>query len=262
VWSASALGGYSGLSGTSLSTPVVAGGLALILEAHPGWSLDQLFTAIRTTASMANNPNNDFGWGIPRFFDMFAVSGYFTVFRENPVAAVGDTITLTIALFDSTSAPGGVHQISVAVETGTAQLLGDPVPSGQDTLVQQVFFPMPGVQALRFLDSVTGQTLVREITVFGQVSFDFVVAPNPAIDSVVFLFNLKQPSRTEITVFNVAGDRVADLTIQGTDAYAGLNRMSWNATNEFGGDIASGVYIANLRTGSGNETIKFAFVDK
>jgi hypothetical protein len=55
---------YFYLFGTSLSTPTVAGTAALIMEAHPTWTAQQVRTAILQTASRAAHPNNDFGWGI------------------------------------------------------------------------------------------------------------------------------------------------------------------------------------------------------
>ena len=51
-------------SGTSASTPLVAGGAALIKQARPSWSPMQIREAIMMSASMADNINNDYGYGI------------------------------------------------------------------------------------------------------------------------------------------------------------------------------------------------------
>jgi serine protease AprX len=56
--------GYWYLGGTSLATPLVSGLAALVMEAHPDWTAQQVRAAIRNTASTASDPNNDFGWGI------------------------------------------------------------------------------------------------------------------------------------------------------------------------------------------------------
>jgi len=56
--------GYRTASGTSFSCPLTSGVAALVLSRSPNLTPDQVREALRETASMANNPNNDFGWGI------------------------------------------------------------------------------------------------------------------------------------------------------------------------------------------------------
>jgi subtilisin family serine protease len=56
--------GYSNASGTSFSTPLVAGAVALLLEVHRDWTPAQVRQALLTTAGSSQNPNNDYGWGI------------------------------------------------------------------------------------------------------------------------------------------------------------------------------------------------------
>lgn len=55
---------FTAVSGTSLSAPLVAGSVALLLEAHPTWGPVEVRQALISTASNAASPNNDFGWGI------------------------------------------------------------------------------------------------------------------------------------------------------------------------------------------------------
>lgn len=55
---------YTTASGTSFACPLTAGVGALLLGAHPGTSPWLLREALRTTASRAGAPDNDFGWGI------------------------------------------------------------------------------------------------------------------------------------------------------------------------------------------------------
>ena len=55
---------YSRLSGTSLACPLVAGAAALIIQARPDWSAMEVRDAIMMTASMADNPDNTYGYGI------------------------------------------------------------------------------------------------------------------------------------------------------------------------------------------------------
>lgn len=51
-------------SGTSFACPLVAGCAAVLLSARPDWTPLQVREALMMTASQANNPDNNFGWGI------------------------------------------------------------------------------------------------------------------------------------------------------------------------------------------------------
>ena len=55
---------YGVASGTSFSCPLTSGVVALVLQAHPDYTVDQLLEAVRTTASQANAPDRLLGWGI------------------------------------------------------------------------------------------------------------------------------------------------------------------------------------------------------
>jgi len=51
-------------SGTSFSTPLIGGVVALLLEAHRDWTPAQVRAALMNTANNAATPDNDYGWGV------------------------------------------------------------------------------------------------------------------------------------------------------------------------------------------------------
>ena len=71
--------GLGSASGTSLATPLVAGGVALLRQAHPEWTRDELVDALRRTASRADAPDTAQGWGI---IDLFAACGLLCSCRD------------------------------------------------------------------------------------------------------------------------------------------------------------------------------------
>ncbi|KAL0484903.1 subtilisin-like serine protease [Acrasis kona] len=79
--------GYAPVSGTSLSTPLVAGAVAMLLQSHPTWTVAQVREALMSTASNAASPNNQIGWGI---IDVVKANNY-AVTATNATAACNCT---------------------------------------------------------------------------------------------------------------------------------------------------------------------------
>jgi subtilisin family serine protease len=55
---------YGAANGTSFSCPLTAGVVALLLQAHPTYAVDDVLTVLRGSASQANAPDTLLGWGI------------------------------------------------------------------------------------------------------------------------------------------------------------------------------------------------------
>ena len=57
---------YNG-SGTSFSNPVLAGAVACLRQARPEASVQEICDAVRMASNRADNPDNEYGYGIPDF---------------------------------------------------------------------------------------------------------------------------------------------------------------------------------------------------
>ncbi|HKK20975.1 MAG TPA: S8 family serine peptidase, partial [candidate division Zixibacteria bacterium] len=64
---------YTTASGTSLSTPLVAGAVCLLVQAHPNYPPQLIRESMMMTANNASTPDNTYGWGL---IDVNAASGY------------------------------------------------------------------------------------------------------------------------------------------------------------------------------------------
>jgi hypothetical protein len=59
--------GTIGLNGTSFSGPIMAGLVTCLWQAYPNLTNMQLLQAVQQSASKANNPDNEMGYGLPDF---------------------------------------------------------------------------------------------------------------------------------------------------------------------------------------------------
>jgi len=83
-------GGIQNQNGTSFSSPVTAGMVACLWQAHPALSARQLYYAIIQSASQYGNPDAELGYGIPDFCAASVVlsGGDASVFAEDNLISV------------------------------------------------------------------------------------------------------------------------------------------------------------------------------
>jgi len=70
--------GYEYLSGTSMATPHVAGTIALMLDANPLLTVDDIYDTLKTTSDDLGSPGKDirYGWGVIDAFDAVVMVRY------------------------------------------------------------------------------------------------------------------------------------------------------------------------------------------
>ena len=71
--------------------------------------------------------------------------------------------------------------------------------------------------------------------------------PNPFNAQTNIIYKLARPGETEVTIFNLAGQRIRSLVYRYQDA--GTHSAVWDGRNDSGVDVSSGVYVYRLRSG-------------
>ena len=82
--------------------------------------------------------------------------------------------------------------------------------------------------------------------------------PNPFSPSTLIRFSLATGGEVELTVYNIQGRLIRTLT-EG-DRPPGEYEAAWDGTDEYGIDVAAGVYLYRLRLGELEETRKMILV--
>ena len=82
--------------------------------------------------------------------------------------------------------------------------------------------------------------------------------PNPLNSSAVVRFVLSGREGVELTVHNLAGQRVAALLVGQRDA--GEHTVRWDGRDDAGRPLASGVYLYLLRAGSHTDARKLVIL--
>lgn len=82
--------------------------------------------------------------------------------------------------------------------------------------------------------------------------------PNPCQNAAHFSFNLKQPAKLKLNVYNVKGQLVKTLVNEQKDA--GLYKLSWDGTDCYSKPAASGIYFYQLQAGNSKITRKLVLL--
>jgi hypothetical protein len=82
--------------------------------------------------------------------------------------------------------------------------------------------------------------------------------PNPFNPQTKITFSVSNPQHVTIAVYDMAGQQVAQLSDQFYSA--GEHTTGWNGKNILGRDVASGVYLVNIRAKSVSQSLKIQLV--
>lgn len=245
--------GYSSGNGTSFATPIVSSAVALLLEAHPEWSSLEALDALRATASQADAPDDDLGWGI---IDAGAACRWRSVTgcavrSDNGDPVAGLPLAVTVAGVERTVAtnpagwfaacPGVLGPFTITGAGGEAGVIPVSGSLGEDGVEVRVYVDMAPSGA-------------------GPSAY-----PSPSTGEVWFGFDLEAVSDVEIRVFSIGGIPVWEDVRRGLPAGAYRAPLPgeatrWDGLDSSGEPASSGAYIAVVRLGGESRLLKFAIV--
>ncbi|MCK4305118.1 MAG: S8 family serine peptidase [Candidatus Eisenbacteria sp.] len=271
---------YGHASGTSLSTPLVAGAAALLLEAHPEWGPMDAREALMQTADRAGAPDNQYGWGR---INTEAALNWMPVQFPVPFSLVEPADSALVLTF----APTFIWRASEDPDSGAPleyaiwiEDVEDPVNScsiaaGSDTLLTLPFFlePEKTYQWQVTVDDIAGNRR------FSRETFTFLTggaadvpetgepdrqtdtaatrlrihcAPNPFQETLHFQVeapgNFSSGDALRWTVYDPLGRRVASgLARAGGD---GRCLAAWNGKAAGGKQVSPGIYYLETRSGA------------
>lgn len=244
--------GYIAYSGTSMSTPLVAGAVAILLQANASLLPADLGQLLETTAVdiASAGRDNQAGAGL---LDIPAALGalpstdaeFFWVHNDGPlpldvsdlswsaawldvspasaVVAAGDSVRYT-AVFDPAGYGVGAYLDDV--------ILTSDDPSSPHTLpVRMIIGDLTGI------GEGGGDTPPPGLAALGNY-------PNPFNPRTVLQFTTAVAGRVDLAIFDLQGRLV--LRLIGGFLPAGSHRQVWDGQDEAGRSVASGIYVARL----------------
>ena len=260
---ASPYGGYTRVGGTSLSTPLVAGVCALLLEINPDWTPIQVREALWTTASQADHPDNLMGYGIVNAskasglnFLVFSPEEFeFETTLEDTHSLI-DTLVISSALVESlewkliqtpdwvTFEPdSGITPCTCTVSLDPSRLSHLKVGIHRDTI------KVSPKDAIDWPQSVAVTLVIRSTA-------KIVTFPNPFSDSVtVFVDKSDASDKIKLSIFTAAGELVYQFSEEDEGE---VFQKTWNGRNDRGRRVSSGIYLLKVDINGHSEIIKVA----
>lgn len=158
-------------SGTSFSCPLVAGTVALLLEAKPEWKFGEIFAALTSTATRANSPDSVYGYGIVRAFDALNYENH-EVRNIIDISAYPNPFATTVS-FDFEVTPPGEVEVRIYTIAGEkvrtlTHELGDPAPLTWDGRNQNGKEVADGVYVAHI--SAVGLSEIRKILKIASIA--------------------------------------------------------------------------------------------
>ena len=266
-------GGYTYMEGTSMAAPHVTGTVALLLEANPDLSPNQIKSALELTAVDCGSYGYDYDFGYGRI-DAFAAVQY--------VLGQSDIVLL---YFDADRKSGNAHLTWDVLST--EGVIGFNLYRSETPVIGLKLSEMPGRDDMVKIntDLITGESpftyidrnikndclYVYHLEAITENEDDTIgivnlkpetnhyansfraIYPQPVSDHATIEFSLEEDSYIEIEIYDLAGRSL----LKPITGYfnSGLNRIQINT-----GELSNGVYITMLSAENFKATSKMVVV--
>jgi subtilisin family serine protease len=251
--------GYGSFSGTSGATPHVGGACALLLSVNPNLTPSDVSMILQTTSVEKGDLGKDNRYG----------AGRIDAYQAYLLAA--SMIPVELTSFTAASNENSVTlNWSTATETNNSGFSIERKNSLDESWMTIGFVPGSGTTTERMSYSYSDENLnmgnysyrLKQIDFDGESEYSeaiivevsaperFVLLqnyPNPFNPSTTIGFSIPQTSNVSIDIFNVVGERVANVINNTLEA--GYHQLNFDASN-----LSSGTYIYQLKANSANGT--------
>jgi subtilisin family serine protease len=267
---------YARVNGTSLSTPLIAGLAALLIEARPGWTPDSVLAAMRGSGDTHEAPDNDRGWGVPHGMRALGLEpdplslvdlSWEEVAEEGDgLPAWGERGRIRVEIRNTSGEPVSDRTVRIAsydagltlLDSTTVNLLS--IPAGETILTGPVATAELGagpeaanlgvlvaIEGGAFLVERKGYLLVPEGAPDGPDGVAFL-SPNPVRAAPVRIsLHPAGSGAGALTIVTPAGRRVRTFA----PADAGEDAYVWDLKDASGRDVPSGIYLVLQKGRSG-----------
>ena len=102
-------------NGTSLATPVATGLCACLWQAMPQYTSTEIMQMIRESGHLYNNPNPEYGYGIPNFYQIYASHVGLNDYKPLQLSVYPNPVTDQLTL---TNPEGNIQMVSIYNTSG------------------------------------------------------------------------------------------------------------------------------------------------
>jgi hypothetical protein len=269
------LANYTYASGTSASTPIVAGIAALLISHYPEINQYQVRDAIRNTASQAERPDTVYGWGIASakkalsYPLLVKAENSYKLFKSFFLENEIDSVKLVIMTdYNQTI----MFNDKMVKESSVKFSVHLPYYLNEDDVYKFYFvYYMNGQEFREPLDPKQNYSFqISSLKVFpakqslNQVN-DFVLDqnyPNPFIDKTTIRFALPEQDWVTIEIYDILGRKVRTL-IKDVGISRGVHDwVTWDGTDDYGNLVADGIYFYRFKSFQFNQTKKLILLRK